>query len=431
MISNAYSYYLSQYGNRNASKYNNTPRKPSDVKRAYSKLLQINRTSPAYKLDLSTDAQKYAIDLKENARELSDIAEELTSSDGSDMVIKQKAVSDNPDVVTAEYIGDKDSSNVQSFDVTVQQLATPQVNVGNYLPPNSTYIQPGEYSFDLNTSGITYEFQFGVNEDDTSKSIQERLARLINRSNVGLSAEVLTDKMGSTALELTSKSTGLSGLKRTSFDITDNEAADSGRESSIQTLGLNRVSQYPSNAIYTIDGNQYSSPTNYVTINNSFSLVFHQEQDEPPVAISLAADADAVVDSINELVGSYNNLINVATDSTKSIFSGSEKLKRQFNSITHAFGTMLSSSGLDVSDNGSITVNSDVIKDLAKNDSISNIFDSLGSFKNAIQDTAERIAMDPMDYANNKIIAYKNPHRITTDPYNTSAYSGMLFNGYI
>lgn len=36
-----------------------------------------------------------------------------------------------------------------------------------------------------------------------------------------------------------------------------------------------------------------------------------------------------------------------------------------------------------------------------------------------------------MDYVNNKIIAYKNPTRTYNDPYNLSAYTGMMFNGYI
>lgn len=36
-----------------------------------------------------------------------------------------------------------------------------------------------------------------------------------------------------------------------------------------------------------------------------------------------------------------------------------------------------------------------------------------------------------MNYVNNKIVAYKNPHKPVNDPYNLSAYSGMMFNGYI
>lgn len=41
------------------------------------------------------------------------------------------------------------------------------------------------------------------------------------------------------------------------------------------------------------------------------------------------------------------------------------------------------------------------------------------------------ISINPMNYVNNKIVAYKNPHKPVNDPYNLSAYSGMMFNGYI
>ena len=48
-----------------------------------------------------------------------------------------------------------------------------------------------------------------------------------------------------------------------------------------------------------------------------------------------------------------------------------------------------------------------------------------------VKTKAENIALNPMDYVNNKIIAYKNPTRTYNDPYNLSAYTGMMFNGYI
>lgn len=430
MISSAYSYYLSQYGQREAAKYDNTVRKPSDARRAYSKMLRINRTAPAYKTDISIAAQKYAIDLKENARELSSVADELSGNSASGLVIRQSAVSDNTDIADVKYIG-SGSSSEGSFDVTVRQLASGQVNTGNYLPPSSKMLTPGEYSFDLNISDITYEFEFGVNENDTSKSTQDKIARLINRSNIGLEASVNSDNMGNTALTIASRDTGVTGLKPIIFDIRDNMTDASKKTSAVDILGLNRVSQYPSNAVYTIDGSERTSASNQVVINKTFELSFKKADPDTPVNISLKADSDAVIDSVNELINSYNSLISAATDESKSVFSGSERLKRQFTSLSRAYSTMLRPNGFDINDNGSITVNEDIIREIADNGSLDSIYESLGQFKNALQDTAEKIAMDPMEYVNNKIIAYKNPHRITTDPYNLSAYTGMMFNGYI
>ena len=84
MVSNVYTYYLSQYGNRSVSKYDS--HKKSDLKNTYNKILRINRDAPAYKIDLSEEAQKYAIDLKESAREFGNIASSLTGSENGDIV---------------------------------------------------------------------------------------------------------------------------------------------------------------------------------------------------------------------------------------------------------------------------------------------------------------------------------------------------------
>ena len=76
MISSVYSYYLSQYGNKSNSKYDSHTR--TQLKNTYSKVVKINSQTPVYKLDLSTAAQKYAIDLKEHARALENITEDLS-----------------------------------------------------------------------------------------------------------------------------------------------------------------------------------------------------------------------------------------------------------------------------------------------------------------------------------------------------------------
>lgn len=430
MVSSAYNYYLTQYGSKLSSRYQSSARKPSDVKRAYNKLQSINRTTPTYKIDLSERAQRYAIDLKENARELSNIANDLTGTDGSEMAMRRQAESDAPEIVSARYIGQNEAST-QSFVVEVQQLALPQQNMGNFLPPGSKYLRTGEYSFDLKISDLTYEFQFGVNPDDTSKTVQEKLARLINRSNIGLTASVDTDELGNTAISITSNNTGVkSTAKPKQFEIIENPTESSAETSSVEVLGLNRTIQYPSNAFFTVDGAEQSAISNHIRINSDFELELHQKTSGVPVTISIEADSDSVVDSITELVSGYNNLVSVATDEGNT-FTGTGKLRRQFNSIAHAYGSMLSNSGLDIDDNGFINVNPDTVKELVQSDSVGTVFESLGKFKTAIQDTAEKIAMNPMEYVNNKIIAYKNPYRITTDPYNTSAYSGMMFNGYI
>lgn len=426
MISSVYSYYLSQYGNKSNSKYDSHTR--TQLKNTYSKVVKINSQTPVYKLDLSTAAQKYAIDLKEHARALENITEDL--SDGADgtMTFKKSAVSSNASAVNASYITDFGAaSDDESFDINVKQLACSQLNTGNYLQPRSKHIKPGEYSFDLSINDVIYEFQFKVDNSETTNNIQNKIARLINRSNIGLTANIKEDSLGNTAINIESESTGINGTTPVIFSI---KSDDANNQQLIDTLGLDRVTQYPANAIFDVDGDERSSMSNSITINKAYNVKLSKITEEP-VTISLKADADSIVESLNELVAGYNNLISVTNDENNNHFQGTEKLQNEIASIARSYKKQLADSGLSLNKDGTISTDKEVIINADNKDALSHIYESLNSFKNSIKEKAEDIALNPMDYVNNKIIAYKNPLRSFPDPYNLSAYTGMMFNGYI
>ena len=426
MISSVYSYYLSQYGNKSNSKYDSHTR--TQLKNTYSKVVKINSQTPVYKLDLSTAAQKYAIDLKEHARALENITEDL--SDGADgtMTFKKSAVSSNASAVNASYITDFGAaSDDESFDINVKQLACSQLNTGNYLQPRSKHIKPGEYSFDLSINDVIYEFQFKVDNSETTNNIQNKIARLINRSNIGLTANIKEDSLGNTAINIESESTGINGTTPVIFSI---KSDDANNQPLIDTLGLDRVTQYPANAIFDVDGDERSSMSNSITINKAYDVKLSKVTEEP-VTISLKADADSIVESLNELVAGYNNLISVTNDENNNHFQGTEKLQNEIASIARSYKKQLADSGLSLNKDGTISADKEVIINADNKDALSHIYESLNSFKNSIKEKAENIALNPMDYVNNKIIAYKNPLRSFPDPYNLSSYTGMMFNGYI
>lgn len=428
MVSSVYTYYLSQYGNKTTSKYDS--HKKSDLKNTYNKILKINRNMPSYKLDLSEAAQRYAIDLKEHARDFGNIAASLSGANDGNIAFKKSAVSDNSELVEASFIGESSNDVPSEFSIEIKQLATPQINTGNYLPPATRHLNSGEYSFDLAIGDLTYEFQFGVEDHERTGDIQGKIARLINRSNIGLKAEVVTDRLGSSALTITSDATGTNPMKSEIFHISNNTSS-TGRDC-VDILGLNRVSQYPSNAIFEVDGNMRTSKNNTFTVNNAYELTLKGVSDEgSPVRISLKNDSDNIIENISELVDGFNRLVTVANDSKNGRFDGTSRLKREFSSITHAYGELLSNSGLNVNDNGTLEVNRDTIESAVSSGNVKDIFQNLGKFKNAVQGKAEAIALNPMEYVNNKIVAYKNPGRALTTPYYTSAYAGMMFNGYI
>ncbi|MFR4336787.1 MAG: hypothetical protein ACLT33_00750 [Lachnospira pectinoschiza] len=399
MISSVYSYYLSQYGNKSNSKYDSHTR--TQLKNTYSKVVKINSQTPVYKLDLSTAAQKYAIDLKEHARALENITEDL--SDGADgtMTFKKSAVSSNASAVNASYITDFGAaSDDESFDINVKQLACSQLNTGNYLQPRSKHIKPGEYSFDLSINDVIYEFQFKVDNSETTNNIQNKIARLINRSNIGLTANIKEDSLGNTAINIESESTGINGTTPVIFSI---KSDDANNQPLIDTLGLDRVTQYPANAIFDVDGDERSSMSNSITINKAYDVKLSKVTEEP-VTISLKADADSIVESLNELVAGYNNLISVTNDENNNHFQGTEKLQNEIASIARSYKKQLADSGLSLNKDGTISADKEVIINADNKDALSHIYESLNSFKNSIKEKAENIALNPMDYVNNRLL---------------------------
>lgn len=431
MINSVYNYYAAQYGHREYSKYDTHSK--AQLKSTFGRLQKINSQTPSYKIDFSDAALKYAIDLKENARELSQIADELSDESTDSITYKRSATSSSPQVINAEYIGDSCVQDYEPLEVTVSQLACPQTNTGNFLQPNSKPFATGEYSFDLQVQDLTYQFEFGVNATDTVTDTQQKIARLINQADIGLNAQLLTDGLGNSAISITSDATGIRGISPTIFHIqsqNSSDASDSNTEL-VSTLGLDRVTQYPANAVYSVNGTTATSVSNEVTIDNNYVLTFFDTTGKAPVTISMNTDTDAIADSIGELIGGYNNLISVTANDANEHFEGNEKLKKDFAGIAKSYNHLLNENGLSVTDNGTIAVDRDAIISAADNGTLGDIFSGLNAFKQAVQKKAEDISLNPMDYVNNKIIAYKNPLRPTNDPYNLSAYTGMIFDGYL
>lgn len=431
MINSVYNYYAAQYGHREYSKYDTHSK--AQLKSTFGRLQKINSQTPSYKIDFSDAALKYAIDLKENARELSQIADELSDESTDSITYKRSATSSSPQVIDAEYIGDSCVQDYEPLEVTVSQLACPQTNTGNFLQPNSKPFAAGEYSFDLQVQDLTYQFEFGVNATDTVTDTQQKIARLINQADIGLNAQLLTDGLGNSAISITSDATGIRGISPTIFHIqsqNSSDASDSNTEL-VSTLGLDRVTQYPANAVYSVNGTTATSVSNEVTIDNNYVLTFFDTTGKAPVTISMNTDTDAIADNIGELIGGYNNLISVTANDANEHFEGNEKLKKDFAGIAKSYNHLLNENGLSVTDNGTIAVDRDAIISAADNGTLGDIFSGLNAFKQAVQKKAEDISLNPMDYVNNKIIAYKNPLRPTNDPYNLSAYTGMIFDGYL
>ena len=246
------------------------------------------------------------------------------------MTFKSLADSDNEAVASAEYIGDNTTAGTtHSFNISVDQLAEPQINTGAFLNNHSNVLSSGTYVFDVNISSITYELQFSVKDTENTLDIQNKLSRLINKSQIGLSAAVIDNGQGQSALQLTSNMTGV-GSKPVIFTVTDdNTSAASG---AVDALGLNNTTQYPANAVFRLNGESRISSSNTFTVDKDYEVTLHSvSHDNESATISLHQDMNSLADSLRELVGSYNKLTSLISEGTSA---GSRRIYGDFRAIT-------------------------------------------------------------------------------------------------
>lgn len=480
MIGSVYDYYLTTYASRPATK--SDTHKKSELRSVYNNIVKISKKSPLYKVSVSENIQKFAIDLKENARTLSTDANNLFEK-SLESEKSQKYVSDNENVVQIKTLDtsndintndtnandininntntndinindtnidltvssnaditnpDPDSDNISDtksvntafashYNIEVLNLATPQINTSDYLNNDDLDIPKGAHSFEVNVGDSAYEFRFNATKDDTNKTVLEKLSRLINRSNIGLTSKMLYSGNNS-ALEITSNATGL-GFTPEIFSIAPGE--NSPYDKVVSKLGLNNVSSYPTNANFLLNGMEKTTSSNTFTIGKSLEITLNGiSKKGQATSISLNDDLDSVISSINDMISSYNNLLDLSNNSNE----GSDDaaiLNKEIHKTTRQYASNLENIGITINENGKMTFDEALFIQTANEDDLDKSLASLNSFRQAIVSRADDISINPMKYVDKVMISYPNPVHSFANPYMTSIYTGMMFNGYI
>ncbi len=431
----AYAYYLSTYSNIRPTRFDS--HKKSDLRKIYNHMVKTNKETPLYKLSNADSAAKYAIDIKENAKNIQNVVASLSDNYGefNDSFQKKVAVSSQPDSVDVQYIGDgSEDKRLTGFEIEVKQLSSPQINIGNYMKNDGLSIIPGSYTFDLNTNNASYEFQFNVNTGETNLDVMKKLAGLVNRSSLGITATI---KHGSaadagadtSALTLTSRQSG-STDESALFEITP--GANAGSIHTMDLLGIHNVTHKAENSIFLFNGAEFTSATNNFTLNDTFDLTLKNVSPEgQPAIISFKNNTDAIADNIMSLANAFNGILEIAQNSSSEATGDTNKLYNEMSSISKTRRESLGEIGLIVAENGTITLNKERLEQAISPERSEETFHKLSLFKSAIGAKADTVAINPMNYVNKVVVNYKNPGRSFNAPYFASVYSGMMLDRYI
>lgn len=430
IMTTIYNHYMTTYAPKKSDAKLDSHNR-NELKNICSDILKRNKEAPLYLLERGSNAATFALSLKENARQLQHTILNTAGNTENGLFRNKVAYSSNEKIASAKYIGENEEyfDDTLSYELEVQSLASPQINVGNYLPNDEKRIKPGNYSFDVNFNHIAYEFQFGITEEDTNLDIQTKLARLFNHANIGLSATIVDGLENTSSLRIASNQTGnTSDAQEPLFTI---QGTSENRDSDIVNyLGIDYIATPASNAFFTFNGNESSAASNQFTIDKTFEITLNNISPDSgePVFIGVKANIDSLKDNIYNLVGGYNSFLE-AVEQYNSITS-SNKLSYETRNVARLYRNELDSIGINITDNGTLTIDDNLLTQSAQSEDMYDLLSPLNSFSSSLFNKGEEISRDPLNYARKKIVAYKNPGKNFTSPYVTSNYSGLLFNYY-
>ena len=427
-LNTVYNHFMTTYAPEGTNSKYDTHKK-SELRGIYNSIVKMNKDAPLFLLDSSPKTQEFAVSLKESARSLKNVISSVSPDDNGELLSQKTVSSSDESIVTASFIGDtKKENDVASLEIEVKSLANTQVNIGKYLPQNEMGLEPGSYSFDVNSRDTDYEFQFNINDGDTNKTIEEKLARLITKSNIGIRASTVTDENGNMALRLESDESGIRNDSELQFKITDDNT--SKVKGAVNYFGLSNVSEKPENSLFILNGEERSTQSNTFTIDKTFEVTLNGISEEGQTAtIGLKTDVESLADNISYLIEGYNSFINKAAAYLDSQ-PYSKKLVREMGAISSNYNKELSEVGLNLKEDGTIELDKEAMSKTARSEDALSKFKNIKSFTGSVLDKMNKVSLNPMDYTQKTIVAYKNPGKSFVSPYVTSNYSGMMFSSY-
>ncbi|MBQ7358963.1 MAG: flagellar filament capping protein FliD [Lachnospiraceae bacterium] len=426
ILNGVYNHYLTTYAPKGTSRFDT--HKKSELRSVYNSMVKLNKESPWY---LPTDAaatQAYAIGLKESARDLRNTIASLGGLEEEQLLGKKVATSSNEDVISATYIGQFSPDDIlPTIEMEVQRLASPQKNLGLYLADTPVALEPDTYSFDVSISGLNYEFQFSIKEGETHKEVQERLVRLISNADIGIKAD-LHEADDTYALRLASDNTG-SETGAPIFTISDHQT--SKRSGTVAYFGLDYISSPPSNALFTINGEDRSTTSNHFTVGHMYDVTLKGVSSEgEAVTLGLKTDYESLAENVKNLIGGYNSFVK-AVHEYQDRFPRSTKLSREMTNISSLYLSEFQSMGLRLQEDSTLAVDDNLLARSFSEEGVHDVISTIKNFASSLVRKTSQISIDPMHYVDKKIVAYKNPGKTFASPYTPSPYSGMMFNGYI
>lgn len=395
--------------------------KASELKEVYNSISRYNQSSPLYLVSLSESRQAHMIDIKEQALTLRDISDQLANPE-SGLYTKKQISTDNPDAISGSFRAHAAGELPDEMTLQIDQLASGQVNIGNYLDSDAAALVSGTHRFSIQTERGDLPFTLTIEDSDTNLSAQQKLADLINRRHIDIRASVIQEG-GSSALMFTSAETGTPSTASSLF-FTFSEDPDGDL---IEAFGLDQVHTYPENARFYINDLIHTSASNHISINQVAEFDFYKTTDKP-VQVYFSPDKSLLASQMTSFTDAYNQLVTLSEESEPTSI-GSRNLWHDISGIVSRHEDQLAAIGITVGEDHRLTF------DVSRADGISydmlhTLFGQDSGLHQDIEKSISRLTLDPLAYVDRLIVTYPNVNEKQTATYTQSVYSGLMYNNY-
>ncbi|MDR0272874.1 MAG: hypothetical protein LBI27_06115 [Clostridiales bacterium] len=276
--------------------------------------------------------------------------------------------SSHTDVATVSVDNSRaNASLLRDTAIDVKQAATAQANAGDAVSASGRDIASGDYRFSVETGGKTYDFNIKVAAGESNEAVQRKMAEAVNARKIGVTASVSTTKDGNdtaSRLTLTAANTG-TGSTFTVTDRTGNLASD---------MGITSVSTQAQNAVYSVNGGlERTSESNQINIASGVTATL---RGAGTTDITFARSTDQQVSAVKNLVNSLNSALrNTKTTDGR----GSERFASDIIGMNITFAPSLSRVGINVQDNGQLSVDENKLQQAASDGSLAKMFENTTS----------------------------------------------------
>ena len=100
------------------------------------------------------------------------------------------------------------------------------------------------------------------------------------------------------------------------------------------------------------------------------------------------------------------------------------------SSVARNYHNELEAIGINIEEDSHLTIDRNLLTDAVTAADAEQTFSLLNEFKDNLNERTTNAFIDPMNYVNKLVVAYKNPGHNFATPYITSIYSGMMLDRY-